>query len=965
MKTGSVVVVVLAGLLRTAGAQPAPPETAAIFQSSAEMGQLLHVASVTLRLQQLLGSVTDERRQAQMTELAATWMGRAPTEVERSYWLRSFDSSASSFFTMLDSAARRSGDPGRAVRALADARADLGYRRGASGNLARPLTDAISILDWGQPQPRYSGSFLGVPEEVDTLIATQLSAMQLPSPQKPQSGIAPAPSPFPGQIPGPTAGGPVSQAPPALPGQPPAPGPVSASGTLSLPGSPPSAQPASGNKKVSFNEILQAVLTGIQRSNAGQGQVGVGRPQGQVGVATPQGQPGLTFPGTTGGAVLPAASGGNLALGRPTRQSSRSQWSTATENGAVDGVHKANSWGFHTEDEANPWWEVDLQQVAALSEIRVYNRTDLPERARTLRAWVTADGSNWQPVYAHNGSVWGGDGSPLRIGANGIRARWVRLGLNEKTFFHLDEVEVYGVGSGGGVPVTMGTPGPGSGGGVTGQAPASGSWNAAQFLGEDAVTQGNWRARYGSQGAAMPGDTALPGWASISTSAAVYTWAGETNESRGMVKVNGASRTAACWYSDTTLSFDVNLADGQAHPLAVYLLDWDGWGGGRRVRVDIVDAATNSVLDSRAVAAFGNGRFLVWNVRGRVLLRVVNQNTGSNAVVSGVYLGTGTGGAVPQVTGGPAVTSVPAVTTTGGPTPGVSGNLALRRPTRISSKYTAATTGDGGVDGKREGYGFHTDLEANPWWEVDLQQVAALSEIRIYNRPDVPDRARTLGVWVTADGSNWQQIYSHNGSVWGADGRPLTIAANGARARWVRIGLTERNYLHLDEIEVYGVGAGSTGGVTSPTPAGANLQARGNLALGRPTRQSSRSQWSTATEGGAVDGVHKANSWGFHTEVEANPWWEVDLQQVAAIGEIRLYNRTDLAERARTLRAWVSADGSNWQPVYTHNGTAWGGDGQPLRIVLNGVVARWVRLGLNETSYFHLDEVEVWGAGGR
>jgi hypothetical protein len=817
MKPGRVVVVVLAGLLRTAGAQEAPPETAAIFQSSAEMGHLLHVASMTLRLQQLLGSVTEERRQAQMTELAATWISRAPTEVERSFWLRTFDSSASSFFTLLDNAARRSGDPGRAVRALADARTDLGYQRGASGNLARPLTDAISILDWGQLQPRYSGSFLGVPEEVDTLIATQLSTMQLPSPQKPQSRIAPIPSPFPGQVPGPPAGGQLSQAPPALPGQPPSPGPVAVPGTLSLPGNPPSApasmpghapsaQPASGAKKVSFNEILQAVLVGIQRSNAGQSQVGAGRPQGPVGVATPPGQPGLIYPGTTGGAVLPAASGGNLALGRPTRQSSRSQWSTATENGAVDGVRKADGWGFHTEDEANPWWEVDLQQVAALSEIRVYNRTDAPDRARTLRAWVSADGSNWQPVYAHNGNVWGGDGSPLRIGANGMRARWVRLGLSEKTYFHLDEVEVYGAGSGGGVPVTTGAPGPGLGGGVTGQAPASGSWNAAQFLGEDAVTQGNWRSRYGSQGAAMPGDTALPGWASISTNAPVYTWAGATNESRGMVKVNGVSRTAACWYSDTTVSFDVNLADGQTHPLAVYLLDWDGWGGGRRVRVDIVDAATNSVLDSRAIAAFGNGRFLVWNVRGRVQLRVVNQNTSSNAVVSGIYLGTGTGGAIPQVTGGPAVPAV------------------------------------------------------------------------------------------------------------------------------------------------------------SPTPA--NLQARGNLALGRSTRQSSRSQWSTATEGGAVDGVHKANSWGFHTEDEANPWWEVDLQQVAAIDEIRLYNRTDIPDRARTIRAWVTADGSNWQPVYTHNGTVWGGDGQPLRIVLNGVVARWVRLGLNEKTYFHLDEVEVWGAGG-
>ncbi len=43
-------------------------------------------------------------------------------------------------------------------------------------------------------------------------------------------------------------------------------------------------------------------------------------------------------------------------------------------------------------------------------------------------------------------------------------------------------------------------------------------------------------------------------------------------------------------------TIDVNLTDGLAHQVALYRVDWDGWG--RSLRAEVVDAATGAVLDT-------------------------------------------------------------------------------------------------------------------------------------------------------------------------------------------------------------------------------------------------------------------------------------------------------------------------------------------------------------------------------
>lgn len=154
-------------------------------------------------------------------------------------------------------------------------------------------------------------------------------------------------------------------------------------------------------------------------------------------------------------------------------------------------------------------------------------------------------------------------------------------------------------------------------------------------------------------------------------------------------------------------------------------------------------------------------------------------------------------------------------------------------PDRRDAQPSVTTRQDaaGGVDGIKDGtYGFHTGDQENPWWQVDLGRVMPVDRVVVYNRGDgqVEKRAAHLTLLVSDDGQKWRKVYQHDGTVFGgqADGKPLRIPLGGIAARFVRIALPGRQYLHLDEVEVYGTG--------SPQ----------NVALKRPADQSSISPWS-------------------------------------------------------------------------------------------------------------------------
>ena len=129
--------------------------------------------------------------------------------------------------------------------------------------------------------------------------------------------------------------------------------------------------------------------------------------------------------------------------------------------------------------------------------------------------------------------------------------------------------------------------------------------------------------------------------------------------------------------------------------------------------------------------------------------------------------------------------------------------------------------GNNGVINEPNQFGFHTAFEPSPWWQVDLGTVSTICEVVMHNRLDgFWDRAKTIRVLLSTDGVNFQVAYAHNGTTWGTNGAPPLTVSTEVRnklARYVRVQLNETEYLHLREVQVYGILSAGGGGTPAPT----------------------------------------------------------------------------------------------------------------------------------------------------
>lgn len=157
----------------------------------------------------------------------------------------------------------------------------------------------------------------------------------------------------------------------------------------------------------------------------------------------------------------------------------------------------------------------------------------------------------------------------------------------------------------------------------------------ASFVGADATTQGTWRGSYGSSGYSLVNDlTSLPPYATLNVAnGRTWTWVASTFDVRALQKAAASDRLAATWF-ETTVEMTVDLTDGQAHQISLYFVDWDA--NARSQIVQVLDASTMALLDTRAIDSFSSGVYLTWMMQGRILIRII-QTGPSNAIVSGVF----------------------------------------------------------------------------------------------------------------------------------------------------------------------------------------------------------------------------------------------------------------------------------------------------------------------------------------
>jgi hypothetical protein len=171
----------------------------------------------------------------------------------------------------------------------------------------------------------------------------------------------------------------------------------------------------------------------------------------------------------------------------------------------------------------------------------------------------------------------------------------------------------------------------------------------ATFVITDTTTEGKWVGVYGSDGYTMAaGPQSLPAYATFSfVGGYTWIWAATSTDSRALV--SGSTGLAACWYSATTFTLDVNLTDGNTHQVALYAVNWDSQA--RSETITITDAVSGAVLSTETIPPFSDGVWLVWNISGSVIFTVTNNNSSVNAVVSGLFFAPASSVASPPTTG--------------------------------------------------------------------------------------------------------------------------------------------------------------------------------------------------------------------------------------------------------------------------------------------------------------------------
>lgn len=94
---------------------------------------------------------------------------------------------------------------------------------------------------------------------------------------------------------------------------------------------------------------------------------------------------------------------------------------------------------------------------------------------------------------------------------------------------------------------------------------------------------------------------------------------------------------------------------------------------------------------------------------------------------------------------------------------------------------------------------FSTGEEDNPWLEIDLGSTQPVSSFRIANRKDCcQERAAPLVIEVSTDHTSWKEVARNKDEF-----RSWKGSFPSAQARWVRLRVPRRSFLHLQSVRLF------------------------------------------------------------------------------------------------------------------------------------------------------------------
>lgn len=335
---------------------------------------------------------------------------------------------------------------------------------------------------------------------------------------------------------------------------------------------------------------------------------------------------------------------------------------------------------------------------------------------------------------------------------------------------------------------------------ATEETPGTSITASATFIKTDITTQGNWKGKYGSDGYNIINDVVNnPSYAQVTSGGNnSYTWTASTSDVRALQKAaTTTDRLAACWYSSSYFTLDVNITDGQTHQIGLYALDWDG-NNGRAQQIDILDAVSNTVLDSRSVSAFSSGKYLIWHISGHVVIKLTSTGI-YNSVISGIFFDPTRTNVALAANGG--VASASSQYSTNFPvTAAINGDrYSLYLP---DNRYNLWASGVG--------------APKPDWLQVDFSATKTINEIDVVtqqdsNNPVNPTEATTFTLYgPTAfevqywTGSSWATVpggsVTGNNKVW----RKFSFSPITTSKVRVLINATADSYSRVMELEAWG-----------------------------------------------------------------------------------------------------------------------------------------------------------------
>ena len=540
----------------------------------------------------------------------------------------------------------------------------------------------------------------------------------------------------------------------------------------------------------------------------------------------------------------------NLALGGPASQSSTYGFGEA--NYANDGNTTGTSpWTAnlqHTQNEAQPWWELDLGQLSEIESIRIYNRTDGSQvRLKDFYVLVSSSPFSSGATLANhlsNGAItqefFAGSAGALELIPMEVSGRYVRIQLSGTGILHMAEVEVQGCPSGsdpcsGADPVLINPAGPFAenagpqqlsaspvGGTWSGAVSSSGVFNPSQGPGTYEVTysfttgtgctQSDTKEIVVTPAGACPSliDLAVGKPSSQSSTYGV----GEARYAN-----DGNTSGSSPWSADLQHTqseanpwWEVNLGSlQQIDQIEVYNRTNGNQNRLRNFYILIsstpMTGATSlsQLLNDPAVQQIhfpgtaGAQESFATSIQGQY----VRIQLGGNGILhmAEVEVKGCSGGTDPCAANGAT-------------------NLALNRPADQSSVYGFGIPSigtDGDTDGTRGPWGnaslIHTQRENQPWWQVELAGQSDIEEVIIHNRTDCCQRRLKDFYLLVSDqafpaGASLNDLLNNpnvSATLFPGEAGNLEQVSVNASGRYVRIQLSVNSeILHLAEVEVMG-----------------------------------------------------------------------------------------------------------------------------------------------------------------